>query len=40
MNAVNGIYVTAGAKSDGFVPGEQLSGGAIFKAGLALRPFD
>jgi hypothetical protein len=40
MNAVNGIYVTAGAKSKGFVPGEQLSGGAIFKAGLALRPFD
>lgn len=40
MNAVNGIYVTAGAKSDGFVPGEQLSGGAIFRAGLALRPFD
>jgi hypothetical protein len=40
MNTVNGIYVTAGAKSEGFVPGEQLSGGAIFKAGLALRPFD
>jgi hypothetical protein len=40
MNAVNGIYVTAGAKSDGFVPGEQLSGGAIFRAGLAFRPFN
>jgi hypothetical protein len=37
---LNGIYVTAGVKSDGFVPGEQLSGGAVFRAGLTLRPFD
>jgi hypothetical protein len=37
---LSGIYITAGAKSEGFVPGEQLSGGAIFKAGLTLRPFD
>jgi hypothetical protein len=33
----NGIYVTGGVKSEGFVPGEQLSGGAIFRVGLTLR---
>jgi hypothetical protein len=34
---VDGIYVTAGAKSDGFIPGEQLSGGALLKIGLTLQ---
>jgi hypothetical protein len=34
---VNGLYVTAGVKSDGFIPGEQLSGGGILKAGLKMR---
>jgi hypothetical protein len=28
------LSLTAGYKSEGFVPGEQLSGGAIFRAGL------
>ncbi len=32
-----GLHVTAGYKSQGFVPGEQLSGGAVFRAGLTLR---
>jgi hypothetical protein len=34
---VDGIHVTAGVKSDGFVPGEQLSGGALLKIGLTLQ---
>lgn len=34
---VDGIYVTTGVKSDGFIPGEQLSGGAILKIGLTLQ---
>jgi hypothetical protein len=33
----DGIYVTAGAKSEGFIPGEQLSGGGMLKAGLTFR---
>ena len=32
-----GLHLTAGYKSQGFVPGEQLSGGAVFRAGLTLR---
>jgi hypothetical protein len=32
-----GIQVTAGYKSQGFVPGEQLSGGAVLRAGITLR---
>ena len=32
-----GLHVTAGYKSQGFVPGEQLSGGAVFRAGVVLR---
>lgn len=34
---VNGIYVTAGAKSEGYIPGEQLSGGGILRAGLSIH---
>lgn len=32
----DGIHVTAGYKSQGFVPGEGLSGGAVLRAGVAL----
>jgi hypothetical protein len=32
-----GIQISAGYKSEGFVPGEQLSGGAVVRAGIALR---
>jgi hypothetical protein len=31
------IHVTAGYKSQGYVPGEQLSGGAVLRAGVMLR---
>ena len=31
-----GIQIEAGYKSQGFVPGEQLSGGAVVRAGIAL----
>lgn len=34
---IDGIHVAAGYKSQGFVPGEQLSGGAFLRAGFALR---
>jgi hypothetical protein len=34
---IPGIYIIAGGKSEGFVPGEQLSGGLILKAGLTVR---
>ena len=33
----DGIQIAAGYKSQGFVPGEQLSGGAVVRAGIALR---
>ena len=33
----NGIYVTAGYKSRGFIPGEQLSGGGVLRAGILVR---
>jgi len=33
----DGLIVTAGYKSQGFVPGEQLSGGAVLRAGVMLR---
>jgi hypothetical protein len=33
----DGIHVAAGYKSQGYVPGEQLSGGAVLRAGIALR---
>jgi hypothetical protein len=33
----NGLYVTAGFKSEGFIPGEQLSGGGVLRAGLRVR---
>ena len=32
----DGIQIAAGYKSQGFVPGEQLSGGAVVRAGIAL----
>ena len=35
---VNGIHVTAGYKSEGYVPGEQLSGGLVLRAGLQISP--
>ena len=31
------IQVTAGYKAQGYVPGEQLSGGAVLRAGITLR---
>lgn len=34
---VDSIHVAAGYKSQGFVPGEQLSGGGFLRAGIALR---
>jgi hypothetical protein len=34
---IDGIHVAAGYKSQGFVPGEQLSGGGFVRAGIALR---
>jgi hypothetical protein len=33
---VKGIHVTAGYKSEGFIPGEQLSGGMILRIGLTV----
>ena len=33
----DGIQISAGYKSQGFVPGEQLSGGPVVRAGIALR---
>ncbi len=33
----DGLLVAAGYKTQGFVPGEQLSGGAVFRAGFTLR---
>jgi hypothetical protein len=32
-----GLHVAAGYKSQGFVPGEQLAGGAVVRAGITLR---
>jgi hypothetical protein len=32
-----GIHVTAGYKSEGYMPGEQLSGGLVLRAGLQVR---
>ena len=32
----DGIQISAGYKSQGFVPGEQLSGGGVVRAGIAL----
>ena len=32
----DGIHISAGYKSQGFVPGEQLSGGGAVRAGIAL----
>ena len=34
---VSGIHVTAGYKSEGYVPGEQLSGGFVLRAGLRIH---
>jgi hypothetical protein len=34
---IDGIHVAAGYKSQGFVPGEQLSRGGFLRAGIALR---
>jgi hypothetical protein len=34
---LQGIYVAAGYRTQGYVPGEQLSGGAVVRAGVALR---
>jgi hypothetical protein len=31
-----GLHISAGYKSQGFVPGEQLSGGGVVRAGIAL----
>ncbi len=33
----DGFQIAAGYKSQGFVPGEQLAGGAVVRAGVALR---
>jgi hypothetical protein len=33
---VNGLIVTGGYKSEGFIPGEQLSGGAYLRAGVTI----
>ena len=33
----DGIHVTGGYKSEGFAPGEQLSGGAVLRVGLTVR---
>ena len=33
----NGIYAAAGYKAQGYVPAEQISGGAFLRAGVALR---
>jgi hypothetical protein len=33
----DGFQIAAGYKSQGFVPGEQLAGGAVVRAGIALR---
>jgi hypothetical protein len=33
----DGIHVAAGYKSQGFVPGEHLSGGAVLRVGLTVR---
>jgi hypothetical protein len=32
-----GLHVAAGYKSQGFIPGEQLSGGAVLRAGVTMR---
>ena len=34
---VAGIHVTGGYKTEGFIPGEQLSGGGYLRAGIELR---
>jgi hypothetical protein len=34
---VAGIHVTGGYKTEGFIPGEQLSGGGFLRAGIQLR---
>jgi hypothetical protein len=34
---VRGIHITAGYKSEGFIPGEQLSGGMILRMGLTVK---
>jgi hypothetical protein len=33
---IDGIHVTAGYKAQGYVPGEQLSGGGVLRLGVAL----
>lgn len=33
----DGIHVTGGYKSEGFVPGEQLSGGGVLRVGFTVR---
>jgi hypothetical protein len=33
-----GIQIAAGYKARGFVPGEQLGGGGIFRAGITMSP--
>jgi hypothetical protein len=34
---IDGIVVSAGYKSQGYVPGEQLAGGAVVRAGITVR---
>jgi hypothetical protein len=34
----NGIQVTAGVKSEGYIPGELLAGGGYLRAGITLAP--
>lgn len=34
---VSGIQITAGYKSEGYIPGEQLSGGFVLRAGLRVH---
>jgi hypothetical protein len=31
-----GLHVTAGYKTQGYVPGEQLSGGGLLRAGITI----
>jgi len=33
----DGIHISAGYKSQGYLPGEHLSGGAVLRIGLTVR---
>ena len=34
----NGIHLTTGVKSEGYIPGELLAGGGYLRAGITLAP--